>query len=77
MRSKKDKKPSWELDSSQSRPGRRSMTDGGAWHSGRVVNPATLTHTMSASAHRNNFNPKRVSVKITDRWYSAKVVVKN
>jgi hypothetical protein len=73
---KKDKKQSWELDSSTSRPGRRSMTDSGGWNAGRVVDPAKLTHGMSAKAWRNNFRPDRVSVKINDRWYSARVVVK-
>jgi hypothetical protein len=76
MRYKPDKKQSWGLDSSMSRPGRRSMTDSGGWNAGRIVDPSTLTHTMSERAWRNNFRPSRVSVKINDRWYSARVVVK-
>jgi hypothetical protein len=73
---KKDKKQSWELESSQPRPGRRSMTDAGGWHRGRVVVPGKISHTMSPEAHRTNFYPKTVSVNINDRWYSATVIIK-
>lgn len=72
---KPDKKPSWELVSSKSRPGRRSMTDGGGRHRNRVVIAGQVRHVMSEEAWRNNFRPKTVSVKINDRWYSATVVV--
>ena len=73
MRYKPDKKPSWDLESAKSRPGRRSMTDGGGWHSGRVGPPAV--HVMSMEAWMNNRCPKTVSVNVNGSWFSVPVRV--
>lgn len=74
MRSKIDKKPADDLESSKSRPGRRSMTDGGGWHAGRVGPPTQ--HVMSQEAWDNNYRPKTVSVNCNGSWFSVPVAVR-